>query len=77
MTAVPPLPDGVEHFLDTRGGERALRVSWHQEAGVVVLSTWRGHECVASFRLAVEDAPALIALLTEAADRSLGHASQI
>ena len=29
-------------FLDARGGDRALRVSWHHEAGVVVLSLWRG-----------------------------------
>lgn len=70
MTAVAPLPDGVEHFLDTRGGARALRVSWHHEADVVVLSMWREHECVASFRLAIEEVPALIETLREGLDRA-------
>jgi hypothetical protein len=77
MTAIPPFPDGVEYFLDTRGGGRALRVTLHPEAGVVVLSTWRGEECVASFRLPIEDAARLAGHLRDVADRSLGHASQI
>jgi hypothetical protein len=70
MTAVPPVPDGVEYFLDTRGDARALRVSWHDEAGLVVLSMWRGHECVASFRLAVDEVPALIEALREGLDHA-------
>lgn len=70
MTAVSPLPDGVEYFLDARGDARALRVSWHHEADVVVLSLWRGHECVSSFRLAIEEVPDLIAALREGLDRS-------
>lgn len=70
MTAVAPLPDGVEYFLDARGGARALRVSWHHEADVVVLSLWRGHECVSSFRLAIDQVPELIASLREGLDRS-------
>jgi len=76
MTAIPPVPEGVEHFLDSRGGARAMRVSWHREAGVFVLSTWRGNECVASFRLDAEDAGRLVEMLREPAE-SLGHASQI
>lgn len=70
MTAVSPVPDSVEHFLDTRGEARALRVSWHHEAGVVVLSTWRGHECVASFRLAAEDVPELVEVLRAGLDQA-------
>ena len=69
MIAVSPLPDGVEYFLDTRGDARALRVSWHHEADVVVLSMWRGQECVSSFRLAIEEVPELIAVLREGLDR--------
>jgi hypothetical protein len=69
MTAVPPLPEGVEYFLDTRGDARALRVSWHHEADVVVLSMWRGQECVSSFRLAIDEVPELIAVLREGLDR--------
>jgi hypothetical protein len=68
MTAVSPLPDGVEYFLDTRGDARALRVSWHHEAGLVVLSMWRGHECVASFRLAIDEVPTLIEALRAGLD---------
>lgn len=68
MTTVSPVPDGVEYFLDTRGDARALRVSWHDDADVVVLSMWRGHECVASFRLAIDEVPALIEALRERLD---------
>ena len=88
MSAVSPVPEGVEYFLDTRGDARALRVSWHHEADVVVLSMWRGQECVSSFRLAIDEVPELIAVLREGLDRAydgvarpardaLGHASQI
>ena len=70
MTAVSPVPEGVEYFLDTRGDARALRVSWHHEAAVVVLSMWRGPECVSSFRLAIEEVPELIAVLREGLDHS-------
>jgi hypothetical protein len=75
MTAVSPLPEGVEYFLDTRGDARALRVSWHDEAGLVVLSMWRGHECVASFRLAVDEVPELIEALRAGLDRAYDVAS--
>ena len=57
-------------FLDPRGDERALRVSWHQEAEVCVLSLWRDNVCTATFRLAVDDVPDLIALLREGLDLS-------
>jgi hypothetical protein len=70
MSAVSPVPDGVAYFLDSRGDHRALRVRWHDEADVVVLSMWRGSECVASFRLAVEEVPDLIAALREGLDRA-------
>ena len=65
-----PVPEGVEYFLDTRGGERALRIRWHDEADVVVLSMWRGQECVASFRLAVDEVPELIDALRDGLDRA-------
>ena len=70
MTAVSPARAGVEYFLDTRGDARALRISWHHEADVVVLSMWRGHECVSTFRLAIDDVPELIDALREGLDRS-------
>ena len=63
MPAVRPLPESGSIFLDARGGDRALRASWHQDAGVVVLSLWRDNVCAGSFRLAIDEVPELIALL--------------
>src|SRR3982751_584687 len=68
VSAVAPLPEGVEYFLDARGDQRALRVTWHHEADLVVLSMWRGPECVSSFRLAVEEVPDLIRALRAGLD---------
>ena len=42
-------------FLDARGEDRALRMSWHSEADMVVLSLWRENVCVGSFRLAAAE----------------------
>ena len=61
-------------FLDSRGPERALRVTWHQEVGVVVLSLWRDNVCAGSFRLAVEDVPAMIEGLRAGLDAAYRHA---
>lgn len=63
MPAARPLPESGSIFLDARGGDRALRVSWHHESGLVVLSLWRDNVCAGSFRLAVDEVPDLIALL--------------
>ena len=63
MPAVRPLPETGSIFLDARGGDRALRVSWHQESGLVVLSLWRENVCAGSFRLAIDEVPALIEVL--------------
>jgi hypothetical protein len=38
MSAARPLPELGSIFLDARGGDRALRVSWHAESDLVVLS---------------------------------------
>lgn len=63
MSPVTPLPVAGEVLLDARGPGRALRVSWHDEAGVVVLSVWSGETCTATFRLPVEDVPQLVNVL--------------
>jgi len=65
MSPVTALPSAGEVFLDARGPGRALRVSWHSEAAVVVLSLWTGGTCTGSFRLPVEDVPALIDALRD------------
>lgn len=52
-------------FVDVRSSARRLAVTTHAEAGVVVLSLWQGDRCTGSFRLPLDDAPALVAALTE------------
>ena len=37
---------------------------------MVVLSMWRGRECVSSFRLAIDEVPELIEMLREGLDRA-------
>ena len=74
MPAVRPLPETGSIFLDARGGDRALRVSWHQESGLVVLSLWRENVCAGSFRLAIDEVPDLIEMLRAGLVRSYDQA---
>ena len=48
MAAVRPLPRTGSIFFDARGDDRALRVSWHEEADLVVVSLWRDNVCRAA-----------------------------
>jgi hypothetical protein len=68
--AARPLPATGEIFLDSRGGNRAMRVSWHHEAELIVLSLWRDDVCAGSFRLAVDEVPRLIDLLRAGLDEA-------
>jgi len=70
MHRASPLPTTGGAFLDARGGSRALRVSWHSEADVVVLSLWRVGTCVGTFRLGVDEVPDLIDALREGLDQA-------
>jgi hypothetical protein len=70
VPAVRPLPKQGSIFLDSRGEERALRVSWHHETGLVVLSLWRDNVCAGSFRLTADEVPDLIALLRGGLDQA-------
>jgi hypothetical protein len=63
---------GDQWFTDDRGVVRRMRVAWHPERGVVVLSLWQGDGCTGTFRLPIADAPRLIALLAD----DLGHAAK-
>lgn len=74
MSAVRPLPQSGSIFLDARGGDRALRATWHQESGIVVLSLWRENVCAGTFRLAIDEVPALIELLRAGLVRSYDDA---
>ena len=64
MTVVP-LPSLGEWLPDARGTDRALRVTWHLEAGCVVLSTWRDGRCSSTARLAPAEAARLVGALAE------------
>jgi hypothetical protein len=68
MATVRPLPSTAEIFVDARGDGRALRVSWHHEKDLVVLSLWRDNVCAGTFRLAVDQVPELIELLRTGLD---------
>jgi len=50
-----------ELFVDQRGS--ALRVSWHSDQGVAVLSIWHGDVCVGTARLDSADATRLTQFL--------------
>ena len=75
MATARPLPATGEIFLDARGAERALRVSWHYDDDLVVLSLWRENVCTASFRLAVDEVPTLIELLRSGLDTAYAVAT--
>jgi len=63
MAEVSPLPIRGEAVVDARGGERALRVSWHPEHGLVVLSIWRGNTCVGTVQVDSAEVPHLVDVL--------------
>ncbi len=58
------LPTRGEVFADVRGDGRVLRVSWHHDQGVAVLSLWHHDRCTATVRVAASDVPGLVAALT-------------
>jgi hypothetical protein len=64
MRVPSPLPSTGEVFLDARGDGRSLRVSWHPEADMVVLSLWREATCAGTFRLRIDEVPSLIEVLS-------------
>ena len=66
MGDVVPFPARSTVLPDLRGEGRALRVTWHPEEGVVVLSTWRESLCVSSVRLSAADAAELVSSLAGA-----------
>jgi hypothetical protein len=63
MSSATPLPRTGEVFFDARGDQRALRLSWHPDADVMVLSLWSQGTCTATFRLAAPDVESFIEAL--------------
>jgi hypothetical protein len=50
---------------DVRGDGRAVRVSTHDDEGLIVVSIWRGDLCVGTARLLPDEAAALVGGLTD------------
>ena len=67
------LPRTGAVFLDPRGEDRSLRVTWHQEAQLVVLSLWRDNVCAGTFRLSADEVPDLDRAAAPRARRGLRH----
>ena len=63
MGEVRPIPTLGGVVRDVRGAGRALRVSWHHEDGLVVLSLWDGPRCTGTVRVAATDVPTLVEAL--------------
>ena len=55
------LPTRRDVFIDRRGA--GLRVTWHPEQDVVVLSVWHDDRCAGTFRMPIQDVPRLSGLL--------------
>jgi hypothetical protein len=55
------LPTRRDVFIDQRGA--GLRVTWHPEQDVVVLSVWHEDRCAGTFRMPIQDVPRLSGLL--------------
>jgi hypothetical protein len=63
LADVVMLPAHGEVLPDARGGGRWVRVTWHQDADVVVLSLWREGTCVGTARVARDDVPVMVSAL--------------
>ena len=59
------MPTVGDLFTDVRGGGRTMRVSYHENRGVVVVSLWLGTVCRGSFQMAAGDVSKLLSILGE------------
>lgn len=64
---VVPAPARSAVVRDRDRSARALRVTTHPDAALVVLSVWDGDVCTTTLRLDPEDAADLVRALTDAA----------
>ena len=71
------LPVRGEVVVDARGGDRALRATWHPEHGLVVLSVWRGARCVATVQVEAAEVPHLVDVLVRGVASSAGPRSAL
>lgn len=63
MAEVHRLPDLRREYIADGDGS-ALRATWHNEAGYIVLSLWRGDTCVATSHLSPHEAGRLATFIT-------------
>ena len=64
VPVVSPLPRRGSNLAGRDTAGRRLRISSHPDAGRVVLSIWQDDICRATLRLAEEDVPELVRMLT-------------
>jgi hypothetical protein len=65
MTVMHALPTHGDVFFDIRDDGRNLRLSWHDDQALLVLSTWRHGSCTASCQLDRQDVARLVTHLVE------------
>ena len=63
MGHVLPMPNVGDVFVDVRGDDRTLRISYHAERETVVMSLWVGGDCRGTFRLFADDLDRLVRTL--------------
>lgn len=75
--SITPAPQRGTVLVGRDVAGRALRVSSHPEHGRVVLSIWQGGQCLATVRLAEQDVPDLVHVLTASLlpDQAQEHAT--
>lgn len=61
---VSPLPRHGDVIVGRDVAGRTLRISGHPDSGRVVLSIWQDTVCRATLRLATQDVPDFVAMLT-------------
>ncbi|GAA4965682.1 hypothetical protein [Actinoplanes utahensis] len=64
MGEVYPMPTVGDVFSDVRGGGRTMRVSYHENRQVVVISLWADALCRGSFQLPADEVGRLADLLS-------------
>jgi hypothetical protein len=65
MTVVQAFPAHGGVVFDLRDDGRNLRVNWHHEHDMVVLSTWRHGSCIATCQVDRSDVPGLVGQFVE------------
>jgi hypothetical protein len=72
-----PLPRKGGTLLGRDKAGRRLRVSSHRDAGRVVLSIWQDDVCRATIRLAEEDVPELVKMLSSSLIQPMTRESDV